>query len=111
MTSLFFLISFLLNFENNFIFIFLLQIDKEQVRFFRTGRRRVIWPVFLEHHGLSIRMPFEWFAEGKRNCHKKVRDAGRLLAEGRGIHRPVVYMFQRYQVVNGVFKVVNFISY
>ena len=47
----------------------------------------------MEDFGLSIRMPFEWFAEGKKNCHKKVRETERLLSE---VSRPVtinIYLF------------------
>ena len=90
------------------MFFFISKISRRQVRFFANGRRSVIWPAYVEHLGRRISLPFEWDAESSKNRSLRIKEVKRLFQMGLGNNSPVVYLFQKYQVVGDEFKVVSF---
>ena len=90
--------------------IFLLQVKKEQIRFIKSGRRRVVWPDIIEHDGVFITMPPEWYIEAPKHCARRVSQVQQFFSEGRGLSEPVVYMNQKFQVIDGEFKVVSYLA-
>ena len=73
----------------------------------KSGRRRVVWPDIIEHDGVFITMPPEWYIESPKHCAKRVSQVQQFFSEGRGLSEPVVYMNQKFQVIDGEFKVVS----
>ena len=66
-----------------------------------------MWPDIIEHDGVFITMPPEWYIESPKHCAKRVSQVQQFFSEGRGLSEPVVYMNQKFQVIDGEFKVVS----